>query len=87
MSVAPSVVAVPPTTMSLAPKVEAPVQHSSQKMEPLSDGEDGDKAGCQGDIKPVGHDYVEEVKIGIRLINGCFVFSEVIICPGASYPN
>lgn len=48
--------------MSLAAKVEVPVQHSAQKMEPLSDSEDGDKAGSQGDIQPVGHDYVEEVR-------------------------
>lgn len=34
---------------------------SVQKTEPQSDDEDGDKAGGQGDIQPVGHDYVEEV--------------------------
>lgn len=64
--------------MSLAPKVEPAVQHSSQKVDPVSDGEDGDKAGCQGDIQPVGHDYVEEVW-WIRLINKCVVFNEVFV--------
>ncbi len=28
----------------------------------LSDDEDGDGTGAQGDIQPVGHDYVEEVR-------------------------
>lgn len=44
-----------------AAKVEEPMQQSAQKMEPQSDDEDGDRAGGQGDIQPVGHDYVEEV--------------------------
>ncbi len=42
-------------------KVEEPIHHSAQKVQPLSDDEDGDRAGGQGDIQPVGHDYVEEV--------------------------
>ncbi|XP_051232198.1 zinc finger RNA-binding protein isoform X2 [Dicentrarchus labrax] len=46
----------------VAAKVEEPTQHSAQKMEPLSDDEDSDRAGGQGDIQPVGHDYVEEVR-------------------------
>lgn len=48
-------------TVVVAAKVEEPMQQSAQKMEPLSDDEDGDRAGGQGDIQPVGHDYVEEV--------------------------
>ncbi|XP_067271424.1 zinc finger RNA-binding protein isoform X2 [Pseudorasbora parva] len=32
------------------------------KPDPLSDDEDGDGAGAHGDIQPVGHDYVEEVR-------------------------
>lgn len=28
----------------------------------LSDDEDGDGTGALGDIQPVGHDYVEEVR-------------------------
>ncbi|RXN03360.1 zinc finger RNA-binding -like isoform X2 [Labeo rohita] len=32
------------------------------KTDALSDDEDGDCAGAQGDIQPVGHDYVEEVR-------------------------
>uniref|UniRef100_A0A7N6F877 Zinc finger RNA-binding protein n=1 Tax=Anabas testudineus TaxID=64144 RepID=A0A7N6F877_ANATE len=42
--------------------VEEPMQRSLQKMEPYSEDEDGDRAGGQGDIQPVGHDYVEEVR-------------------------
>lgn len=45
----------------VAAKVEEPAQPSVQKMEPQSEDEDGDRAGGQGDIQPVGHDYVEEV--------------------------
>lgn len=51
-----------PAAVAVASKVEVPVQQSAQKMEPLSDSDDGDKAGSQGDIQPVGHDYVEEVR-------------------------
>lgn len=29
----------------------------------LSDDEDGDGTGALGDIQPVGHDYVEEVRL------------------------
>lgn len=32
-----------------------------QKVKPQSEDEGGDRAGGQGDIQPVGHDYVEEV--------------------------
>uniref|UniRef100_A0A3P8RS88 Zinc finger RNA-binding protein n=1 Tax=Amphiprion percula TaxID=161767 RepID=A0A3P8RS88_AMPPE len=45
-----------------AAKQEEPAQLSVQKMEPQSEDEDGDRAGGQGDIQPVGHDYVEEVR-------------------------
>ncbi|KAM9384085.1 zinc finger RNA-binding protein isoform 2-T2 [Pholidichthys leucotaenia] len=45
----------------LAAKVEESVQPSVQKMGPKSEDEDGDRAPGQGDIQPVGHDYVEEV--------------------------
>lgn len=56
-------VVVVPAAVVVASKVEVPVQQSTaQKMEPLSDSDDGDKAGSQGDIQPVGHDYVEEVR-------------------------
>uniref|UniRef100_A0A7N6C031 DZF domain-containing protein n=1 Tax=Anabas testudineus TaxID=64144 RepID=A0A7N6C031_ANATE len=59
--------AAPPVTAPAAPevlavKVEEPMQRSLQKMEPYSEDEDGDRAGGQGDIQPVGHDYVEEVR-------------------------
>ncbi|KAK1896977.1 Zinc finger RNA-binding protein [Dissostichus eleginoides] len=53
-------VAPPPPVVVVVSKVEEPV--SAQKMEPQSDDEDGDRAGGQGDIQPVGHDYVEEVR-------------------------
>uniref|UniRef100_A0A3Q0RIF2 Zinc finger RNA binding protein 2 n=1 Tax=Amphilophus citrinellus TaxID=61819 RepID=A0A3Q0RIF2_AMPCI len=46
----------------VAAKVEEPAQLSVQKMELQSEDEDGDRAGGQGDIQPVGHDYVEEVR-------------------------
>lgn len=54
-----------PATSAAAPvaaKVLEPVQPSVQKMEPLSEDERGDRAGGQGDVQPVGHDYVEEVR-------------------------
>uniref|UniRef100_A0A3B5KZI6 Zinc finger RNA binding protein 2 n=1 Tax=Xiphophorus couchianus TaxID=32473 RepID=A0A3B5KZI6_9TELE len=41
---------------------EEPVQLSVQKMEPQTEDERSDQAGGQGDIQPVGHDYVEEVR-------------------------
>lgn len=50
---APAAAAAPP----VAVKVEEPVQ----KLEPQSEDDEGERAGCQGDIQPVGHDYVEEV--------------------------
>ncbi|KAJ4918324.1 hypothetical protein JOQ06_002011, partial [Pogonophryne albipinna] len=53
-------VAPPPPVVVVVSKVEEPV--SAQKMESQSDDEDGDRAGGQGDIQPVGHDYVEEVR-------------------------
>ncbi|KAF7667819.1 hypothetical protein LDENG_00043020 [Lucifuga dentata] len=46
----------------VAAKVEESMQQSIQKMDPQSDDEDDDRAGGQGDIQPVGHDYVEEVR-------------------------
>nr|XP_057928558.1 zinc finger RNA-binding protein [Doryrhamphus excisus] len=51
------------TALAMAVKVEEPVQPPPVvKAEPQSEDEDGDKAGGQGDIQPVGHDYVEEVR-------------------------
>lgn len=40
---------------------EEPVLPPVPKLKPQSEDEGGDKAGGQGDIQPVGHDYVEEV--------------------------
>uniref|UniRef100_A0AAQ5XG47 Zinc finger RNA-binding protein n=1 Tax=Amphiprion ocellaris TaxID=80972 RepID=A0AAQ5XG47_AMPOC len=48
------------TVAKTAPPLKKPL--SVQKMEPQSEDEDGDRAGGQGDIQPVGHDYVEEVR-------------------------
>ncbi|XP_068176370.1 zinc finger RNA-binding protein isoform X2 [Antennarius striatus] len=45
-----------------AAKVEEPTPQAAKKTEPVSDNEDSDRAGGQGDIQPVGHDYVEEVR-------------------------
>ncbi|KAM4548618.1 zinc finger RNA-binding protein isoform 1-T1 [Odontesthes bonariensis] len=56
-SVPPAAAAV---TAVVTAKVEEPVQPSVQKVDPQSDDERSDKA--QGDIQPVGHDYVEEVR-------------------------
>ncbi|XP_051803202.1 zinc finger RNA-binding protein isoform X5 [Acanthochromis polyacanthus] len=53
--------------VAAAAKQEEPVQLSVQKMEPQSEDEDGDRAGGQGDIQPVGHDYVEEKKVNPEL--------------------
>ncbi|XP_031719806.1 zinc finger RNA-binding protein isoform X4 [Anarrhichthys ocellatus] len=47
------------TAAVVVAKAEEPMQ---QRMEPESDDEDCDRAGGQGDIQPVGHDYVEEVR-------------------------
>ncbi|XP_036376576.1 zinc finger RNA-binding protein isoform X4 [Megalops cyprinoides] len=43
------------------PKVEE-VKQTVTKSDPQSDDEDGDGNGSQGDVQPVGHDYVEEVR-------------------------
>ncbi|ROL46190.1 Zinc finger RNA-binding protein [Anabarilius grahami] len=45
-----------------APVKMEEVKPSVVKTDPSSDDEDGDGAGAQGDIQPVGHDYVEEVR-------------------------
>ncbi|XP_047231572.1 zinc finger RNA-binding protein isoform X4 [Girardinichthys multiradiatus] len=45
--------------MAVAVKVEEPVQLPVQKMELQTEDERG---GGQGDVQPVGHDYVEEVR-------------------------
>ncbi|XP_061594261.1 zinc finger RNA-binding protein isoform X2 [Cololabis saira] len=51
------------TTVAVAPaKADDPVKPSVQKMEPQGEDEKGDRAGGQGDVQPVGHDYVEEVR-------------------------
>lgn len=47
-------------------KVEEPVQHKIPKMEPKTED---DRAGGQGDVQPVGHDYVEEVRVTWRRLN------------------
>ncbi|XP_021179906.2 zinc finger RNA-binding protein isoform X2 [Fundulus heteroclitus] len=57
---APAAAAAPVTAAAV--KAEEPVQPSVQKMEPQAEDEQGDRAGGQGDIQPVGHDYVEEVR-------------------------
>ena len=52
----------PPVVAAVVPaKMELPTVHSLQKFESQSDDEDCDREGGQGDIQPVGHDYVEEV--------------------------
>uniref|UniRef100_A0A3Q3XCZ3 DZF domain-containing protein n=1 Tax=Mola mola TaxID=94237 RepID=A0A3Q3XCZ3_MOLML len=58
----PAAVVTAAPVVALASKAEVPMQHSAQKVESLSDHEDSDRAGSQGDIQPVGHDYVEEVR-------------------------
>uniref|UniRef100_G3P933 Zinc finger RNA-binding protein n=1 Tax=Gasterosteus aculeatus aculeatus TaxID=481459 RepID=G3P933_GASAC len=58
----PPVSAPAAAVVAAAPKVEEPIQHPVQRMDPQSDDEDCDRAGGQGDIQPVGHDYVEEVR-------------------------
>lgn len=42
-------------------KIEEP-KPSVVKTDPMSDDDDADGPGAQGDIQPVGHDYVEEVR-------------------------
>ncbi|XP_054874794.1 zinc finger RNA-binding protein isoform X6 [Amphiprion ocellaris] len=59
---APASASVVAAAAAAAAKQEEPAQLSVQKMEPQSEDEDGDRAGGQGDIQPVGHDYVEEVR-------------------------
>ncbi|XP_051550085.1 zinc finger RNA-binding protein-like isoform X1 [Myxocyprinus asiaticus] len=49
-------------TSSAAPVKIEEVKPLMMKMDPMSDDEDGDSTGPQGDIQPVGHDYVEEVR-------------------------
>ncbi|XP_029938934.1 zinc finger RNA-binding protein isoform X3 [Salarias fasciatus] len=61
-SAAPPAAAAAAAMVPAAAKVEEPVQPLVQRMEPQSEDEDGDRAGGQGDIQPVGHDYVEEVR-------------------------
>uniref|UniRef100_A0A7N8XAD5 Zinc finger RNA binding protein 2 n=1 Tax=Mastacembelus armatus TaxID=205130 RepID=A0A7N8XAD5_9TELE len=58
---APAAAAPTAPAVVVAPRVEEPMQQSLQKMDPQSEDED-DRAGGQGDIQPVGHDYVEEVR-------------------------
>lgn len=41
------------------------------KTDALSEDEDGDGSGAQGDIQPVGHDYVEEVRPFSQIISLC----------------
>lgn len=48
-------------TVAAVSKVEVLMQQPAQKVDSLSDNEDSDVSGSQGDIQPVGHDYVEEV--------------------------
>ncbi|XP_051551025.1 zinc finger RNA-binding protein [Myxocyprinus asiaticus] len=48
-------------TSTAAPVKMDEVKPLMMKMDFLSDDEDGDSTGPQGDIQPVGHDYVEEV--------------------------
>ncbi|XP_056098668.1 zinc finger RNA-binding protein isoform X2 [Rhinichthys klamathensis goyatoka] len=45
-----------------APVKMEEVKPAAVKTDPSSEDEDGDGAGAQGDIQPVGHDYVEEVR-------------------------
>ncbi|XP_067085616.1 zinc finger RNA-binding protein [Osmerus mordax] len=55
----------PVVTKPVAPpaaRVEETKPPARQKAEPLSDEEDGEGAGGPGDVQPVGHDYVEEVR-------------------------
>ncbi|XP_056132014.1 zinc finger RNA-binding protein isoform X1 [Lampris incognitus] len=53
--------AVATTAKADEPKQQTMTMH---KMEPQNENEDedGDRAGGQGDVQPVGHDYVEEVR-------------------------
>uniref|UniRef100_A0A671PZV5 Zinc finger RNA binding protein 2 n=1 Tax=Sinocyclocheilus anshuiensis TaxID=1608454 RepID=A0A671PZV5_9TELE len=49
-------------TSTPAPVKLEEAKPSVVKTDALSDDEDGDGTGAQGDIQPVGHDYVEEVR-------------------------
>ncbi|XP_051977863.1 zinc finger RNA-binding protein-like isoform X2 [Xyrauchen texanus] len=49
-------------TSTAAPVKMDEVKPLMMKMDLLSDDEDGDSTVPQGDIQPVGHDYVEEVR-------------------------
>ncbi|XP_026052991.1 zinc finger RNA-binding protein-like isoform X1 [Carassius auratus] len=49
-------------TSTPAPVKLEEVKPTVVKTDTLSDDEDGDGTGAQGDIQPVGHDYVEEVR-------------------------
>ncbi|XP_073700642.1 zinc finger RNA-binding protein-like [Garra rufa] len=49
-------------TSTPAPVKMEEAKPSVLKTDALSDDEDGDGTGAQGDIQPVGHDYVEEVR-------------------------
>ncbi|KTF85047.1 hypothetical protein cypCar_00043515, partial [Cyprinus carpio] len=49
-------------TSTSAPVKMEEAKPSVVKTDALSEDEDGDGSGAQGDIQPVGHDYVEEVR-------------------------
>ncbi len=49
-------------TSTPAPVKTEAAKPSVVQTDTLSDDEDGDGTGAQGDIQPVGHDYVEEVR-------------------------
>uniref|UniRef100_A0A8C8HGZ6 Zinc finger RNA-binding protein n=1 Tax=Oncorhynchus tshawytscha TaxID=74940 RepID=A0A8C8HGZ6_ONCTS len=51
-----------PATPPVAKENEAKQSATASKSETTSDDEDGDGVGRQGDVQPVGHDYVEEVR-------------------------
>ncbi|KAM4629215.1 zinc finger RNA-binding protein isoform 2-T2 [Polymixia lowei] len=52
----------PAAVVVVVVKAEEPKQQTAQKVEPQSEDDDSDRAGGQGDVQPVGHDYVEEVR-------------------------
>ncbi|XP_064865742.1 zinc finger RNA-binding protein-like isoform X4 [Oncorhynchus nerka] len=51
-----------PATPPVFKENEAKQSATASKSETTSDDEDGDGVGRQGDVQPVGHDYVEEVR-------------------------
>lgn len=57
-----------PATPPVAKENEAKQSATASKSETTSDDEDGDGVGRQGDVQPVGHDYVEEVGVHLFLI-------------------